>query len=378
MRTVSFVLMITECSLTLAPRHGYLDNTDIHAATAIFEVHASVCEGIEIVLAYMLCTYPNKLACLLAVTIRFKSGEEHPDLAIPPETVDVPLPLSLADRTSMTDEQVRDLSDARKDAHKQYLEANSLRANLSNQVMIANAFRDDTFYLPHNLDFRGRAYTVAPHLSHIGSDLSRALLTFAESRPLGERGLHWLKVHVANLAGVDKVSFDDRVAFTEENMAHVYDTATNPFGPPLNGESVKWWRATDKPWQTLAVCMELHDALESGDPLKFESSLPVHQDGTCNGLQHYAALGSDIEGAAAVNLCNIPGSNRPSDVYMRVVDRVNEMVQAHADGNFSGEYDISAKCVLSCLVLTVALSFLLLPISSHFVALISIVHDMEK
>jgi DNA-directed RNA polymerase len=209
--------------------------------------------------------------------------------------------------------------------------------------MVANAFRDDTFYLPHNMDFRGRAYTVAPHLSHIGSDLSRALLTFAESRPLGERGLFWLKVHVANLTGVDKVSFDDRVAFTEQNLHHVHDTATNPFGPPLNGASVKWWRGTDNPWQTLAVCMELHDALESGDPINFESSLPVHQDGTCNGLQHYAALGSDVEGATAVNLCSVPGSDRPSDVYMRVVDRVNEMVRAHAAGDFSGPNDVSNK-----------------------------------
>jgi DNA-directed RNA polymerase len=35
------------------------------------------------------------------------------------------------------------------------------------------------------------------------------------------------------------------------------------------------------------------------------SHLPVHQDGTCNGLQHYAALGGDRLGAEAVNL--LPG-----------------------------------------------------------------------
>jgi DNA-directed RNA polymerase len=28
----------------------------------------------------------------------------------------------------------------------------------------------------------------------------------------------------------------------------------------------------------------------------------IHQDGSCNGLQHYAALGRDIEGANQVNL----------------------------------------------------------------------------
>jgi DNA-directed RNA polymerase len=32
------------------------------------------------------------------------------------------------------------------------------------------------------------------------------------------------------------------------------------------------------------------------------SHLHIHQDGSCNGLQHYAALGRDIEGAYQVNL----------------------------------------------------------------------------
>ena len=50
-------------------------------------------------------------------------------------------------------------------------------------------------------------------------------------------------------------------------------------------------------WQFLACCKELKAALESGDPAAFMSDLPVHQDGTCNGLQHYAALGGDTNGA---------------------------------------------------------------------------------
>lgn len=44
------------------------------------------------------------------------------------------------------------------------------------------------------MDFRGRVYPVAPHLNHLGSDLSRSLLVFAKGKPLGENGLDWLKV----------------------------------------------------------------------------------------------------------------------------------------------------------------------------------------
>ena len=44
--------------------------------------------------------------------------------------------------------------------------------------------------------------------------------------------------------------------------------------------------------------------------------LPVHMDGSCNGLQHYAALGRDVEGAIKVNLAP---SAAPQDVYIAVV-----------------------------------------------------------
>jgi DNA-directed RNA polymerase, mitochondrial len=58
----------------------------------------------------------------------------------------------------------------------------------------------------------------------------------------------------------------------------------------------------DSPWQCLAACHDLTCALQSGDPASYRSALPVHQDGSCNGLQHYAALGRDLTGGRAVNL----------------------------------------------------------------------------
>ena len=58
------------------------------------------------------------------------------------------------------------------------------------------------------------------------------------------------------------------------------------------------------------------------------STLPVHQDGTCNGLQHYAALGGDGKGAAQVNLAV---TDRPSDVYTYVANMVEKIVQKDAD-----------------------------------------------
>lgn len=71
--------------------------------------------------------------------------------------------------------------------------------------------------------------------------------------------------------------------------------------------------------------------MRSPNPELYESSLPVHQDGTCNGMQHYAALGGDVRGAKAVNLEN---GDRPADIYTGVADIVNRVIaQDQKDGH---------------------------------------------
>ncbi len=34
-------------------------------------------------------------------------------------------------------------------------------------------FRDEILYFPHNIDFRGRVYPIAPYLNHMGGDMAR-------------------------------------------------------------------------------------------------------------------------------------------------------------------------------------------------------------
>ncbi|KAK0641318.1 hypothetical protein B0T16DRAFT_334673 [Cercophora newfieldiana] len=193
----------------------------------------------------------------------------------------------------------------------------SVRCFINFQLEIARAFRDQTFYFPHNIDFRGRAYPMPTYLNHMGADHARGLLRFAEGKPLGERGLRWLKIHLSNVFGYGKASLDDREAFAMEHMDDIMDSANNP----LDGR--KWWLEGEDPWQTLAACFELKAALESPDPTQFVCYLPVHQDGTCNGLQHYAALGGDSWGAKQVNL--LPG-DKPADIYSAVADLMEKMI----------------------------------------------------
>uniref|UniRef100_A0A8C2SD74 DNA-directed RNA polymerase n=1 Tax=Capra hircus TaxID=9925 RepID=A0A8C2SD74_CAPHI len=213
---------------------------------------------------------------------------------------------SPADKAEMRRELARRLKVAR--------EMQSLRADALYRLSLAQHLRNHVFWLPHNMDFRGRTYPCSPHFNHLGSDLARALLEFAQGRPLGPHGLDWLKIHLVNLTGLKKrESLQTRRDYADAVMEDILDSAERP----MTGR--KWWMEADEPWQTLACCMEIAQVVHSPDPTTYISHFPVHQDGSCNGLQHYAALGRDSTGATSVNLSP---SDLPQDVYSEVAAQV--------------------------------------------------------
>lgn len=174
-------------------------------------------------------------------------------------------------------------------------------------------------FFPYQMDFRGRIYAV-PHLNPQGSDHQKALLRFANGKPLGAEGWKWLAIHGANTAGYDKVSLEDRVNWVQDNEDEILAIAENPY------DNRGWCKeiggvAIDKPWQFLAFCFEWQGYCEFGD--EFVSKIPVAMDGSCSGLQHFSAMLRDEKGGATVNL--IP-AELPADVYKQVAEKVTEMV----------------------------------------------------
>ena len=230
------------------------------------------------------------------------------------------------------------------------------------------------------------------------------MLRFAEPRRLGDDGLYWLRIHLANLFGLSKAPLAARHKFCVDHADEIRDSYQNP----MDGN--KWWLEADEPWQALAACRELAQAAELPDPRDYECSLPVrsaerhlwnpsilprrttpgfrrrkdyhgsrrrrgcdggysveagrgdaaaatwifrgglsssrselgrrpqvHMDGSCNGLQHYAALGRDRAGGLEVNL--LPGE-APRDVYEGVRSLVAEKVAADAARGAARGYSV--------------------------------------
>ena len=157
---------------------------------------------------------------------------------------------------------------------QQNRELYSMRCDFLYKLRVAQDNRaEEALYFPHNVDFRGRAYTMHPHLNHLGADYCRGLLMFADPRPLGERGLRWLRIQIANVygGGVDKLPLDEREKYVIDHMSEVVDSATNPLG------GARWWQEAEDPWQCLAACIELSKAMQFPVPEAYESRLPVHQ-----------------------------------------------------------------------------------------------------
>jgi DNA-directed RNA polymerase, mitochondrial len=237
---------------------------------------------------------------------------------IPPLDPDLPMPAKPeegdAEGLKLYNHKLREVENLRSGLHSQ-------RCFINFQMEIARSYKNETFYLPHNMDFRGRAYPLPAYLNQMSADNARSLLLFKKGKALGETGLRWLKIHLSNVYGFDKASLKEREEFAMQNLDDILDSANNG----LAGR--KWFLEAEDPWQCLAACCELRNALQLENPTEYLSRLPIHQDGSCNGLQHYAALGGDMEGAQHVNL--EPG-DRPKDIYTGVADFVTAKVDRDA------------------------------------------------
>ena len=181
-------------------------------------------------------------------------------------------------------------------------------------ITIADMFKDEeALYFPHAMDYRGRFYPIPQDLHPQGPDMVKAMLMFAESKPLGERGLVWLEQHAANTYGLDKEDRTTQQMWVSLNWDRIMLVGSDPW------LDVEFWEGADEPWQFLAAAHELLLANQCEDPARYESSLVVSVDGSCNGLQHLSAMGLDPVGGAAVNL--VQGERQ--DIYQIVADKVS-------------------------------------------------------
>lgn len=206
--------------------------------------------------------------------------------------------------------------DAAKDIGRK--ELGVLKEQIDRLTELAEAGKPFRFLVTY--DFRGRWYYRGGLLTPQGHDFQKAAFQFAKAVPLGDMGKAALAIHYANLGGMDKASTLDKLRWAEnEGMELAIRIARDGYFPSqtkkkyqLVTAAVEWYRVIQ--WQA-----------EGNAYQDYPSHLVCHQDGTCNGLQHGAALRHCRKTANGTNCTASTYKDQPRDTYL---DGVNELVDS--------------------------------------------------
>ncbi len=248
------------------------------------------------------------------------------------------LPSRLQDMTPearRADPEFRTWATRQRDIHEFNADLMSEVKTFGSLMAVATQFAQyPEFFHPHKLDWRQRAYPVSSFLTPQGDQFNKALIEFADGKRMGENdnAPAWLAIHGANCYGVDKVSFEDRIAWVWDHHDEILESAMFPL-------ETHFWQDADggsKAWPFLAFCMEWLAYSIAGDD--HITHLPIALDGSNSGLQHLSAMLRDQDGAEIT--CVAPGA-APLDVYQMIADSVEDALMDRSgyptdDGMWAG------------------------------------------
>lgn len=199
---------------------------------------------------------------------------------------------------------------------------NGTKVGLATKLVNLAKYQDySELYFPTFFDWRGRLYfrsTIHPQ-SH---DAIKGCLEFAEGKRLGAEGLYWLKVHVANCCGYDKMTFDKRVEWVDENLVYIRDFVNDPLFAECPEPSTAF--------TLLQAGLALVEALDMDNPEDYVCHVPVAMDATCSGLQHFSAMFKDHIGGKFTNLY-YEGADQKADIYRHVAKIAEPMIKEMTD-----------------------------------------------
>ena len=103
---------------------------------------------------------------------------------------------------------------------------------------MAKSHGDKTLNFLYNCDSRGRIYCFnGNYLTPQGSDVAKALLEFANPKPVSVEDLC---IVIANHAGQDKLSFNDRLQWVNDNQDYILEVGSNTWSEI----SMEWLKET--------------------------------------------------------------------------------------------------------------------------------------
>ena len=205
-----------------------------------------------------------------------------------------------------------------KKAYSSQKMAEKLAKNPFRVLKVAARFYDvERFYLSCFFDSRLRIYTHSVGLTYQGSDYQKALLMFAdgvEVTPANRESVRKeMLVSLANTWGNDKISFKDRVVFSEGLVKDLEYVAKDPL---TSQAKAVWAEAADEPFQFLGILREYFEIFEWRT--KTVAQVPGGRDATNSGNQILGGMCRDAKTCFYTNVITQLGdkvADAPQDLY---------------------------------------------------------------
>lgn len=220
-------------------------------------------------------------------------------------------------------------SEDRENAIKQF----KLRQKIAKEIYAE--YKNIPFYFVWQYDKRGRLYSRGYDLNIQGNEYRKASLRFHNKEKLTDRGIYWLKVDLANTFGLDKETFDKRVAFIDKNIKSML---SNPD---------EWIAKADEPLLFKIALESYKEGVVEGKPIGHI----VRLDATTSGPQLMSTIMRD---KSAMKHLNVIGDKTRFDFYTLVA---KETYKNSTNDPVWGEGKVDFKAIRSIVKKPIMTSF---------------------
>ena len=188
-------------------------------------------------------------------------------------------------------------------------------------------YKDKEFRFVWQFDKRGRIYAKGYDISTQGNSYRKACLQFAKQEVVTERGMFWLKVDIANHYGLDKLSFDERVAWVDKNEQILESLCDQAEEPLLYNEAVKAYRAS-----------------EAGEAIGHI----VRLDATASGAQIMSVLARDEIGMKNLNVLGDKRADLYTDIAKLMYENTKDSdIWREFNGDFAKIRKVVKKAIMT-------------------------------
>ncbi len=194
-------------------------------------------------------------------------------------------------------------------------------------------YKNIPFYFVWNYDKRGRIYSRGYDINVQGNEYRKASLRFHRKEELTDRGIYWLKVDIANTFGLDKLTFDERISWVNDNISSILD------------DTNEWIAKAEEPLLFEIAIKAYEEGVLEGKAIGHIARL----DATASGPQLMSVISRDEE---AMKYFNVLGDEKRYDYYTLVAKEMYRRLPDSELWEDTPDFSAIRKLVKKCIMTT--------------------------